>query len=528
MATSGDELATPAIHYLQQELSDRLAEDADLFRFLVDAGTDGFWYWNLEVPDDEWMSPSFWRCFGVDPSTKPHSPSAWQDLIHPVDRDIALLNFERHCADPDHPYDQVVRYRHADGSTVWVRCRGLALRDANGKPIRMLGTHNDVTQMKLAEQDLKVEVAERAATSSQLRLARDRLTQTLLGTGVTLWECTPDLKPVWTSPNFAEVNGFEPSNWGQFPHFDHFHPDDVAKLERFLDQQDALLSGDASGGSVEVDYRYLDRFGTYRTVNANVRLDVHGPGRVLRGHSIDVTEERRIRAALSDANDELLAANKYLEDFSYILSHDLRAPLRAINSASRLIRVDAPPELVPSIEEYLDLLEGKAELMNRLIEDTLHHARTTSESGDATTVEIGKLVDNAIEVVGPRDGIEVQASGDLETAVTVSDVPLSTCIRNLVGNAIKHHPGPAGRVEIIVEVGIEEVTIKVADDGAGIDPCYHDLIFEPFKGLDKDSSGLGLAAVRRIVDKVHGSLTLDSEPDAGSTFTLAWPLATPD
>ncbi|MDP7110326.1 MAG: PAS domain-containing protein [Myxococcota bacterium] len=90
------------------------------------------------------MSPRLWEVLGVDPDAKQHLASEWQDLIHPDDLQLALENFERHCADPDHPYDQIVRYTHADGSTVWVRCRGVAIRDSEGRPIRMLGAHNEI------------------------------------------------------------------------------------------------------------------------------------------------------------------------------------------------------------------------------------------------------------------------------------------------------------------------------------------------------------------------------------------------
>ncbi len=129
-----------------------LVSENRIWQFIRAGSLDGVWYWDLENPENEWMSPEFWDVLGYDPATKPHDPAAWQDLIHPDDLKTAIRNFDAHCADPAHPYDQIVRYLHADGSTVWVRCRGMAIRDAGGKPIRMLGAHNDVTPHKLAEQ----------------------------------------------------------------------------------------------------------------------------------------------------------------------------------------------------------------------------------------------------------------------------------------------------------------------------------------------------------------------------------------
>lgn len=137
-------------HYLERELED-LVQDRQIWQFIRAGSLDGIWYWDLEHPEHEWMSPEFWHLLGIDPATRAHSPSAWRDLIHPDDLKVATENFHAHCADPNHPYDQLVRYRHADGSTVWVRCRGLALRAADGTPIRMLGAHNDVTSLKRSE-----------------------------------------------------------------------------------------------------------------------------------------------------------------------------------------------------------------------------------------------------------------------------------------------------------------------------------------------------------------------------------------
>ena len=114
------------------------------------------------------MSDRFWQVFGHDPSERTFRVAEWQDMIHPDDLKLALKNFEAHCADENHPYDQLVRYQHKDGSTVWVRCRGLVIRDAWGKPIRMLGAHTDVTELKNAEKALAKNVADLAHSNKAL------------------------------------------------------------------------------------------------------------------------------------------------------------------------------------------------------------------------------------------------------------------------------------------------------------------------------------------------------------------------
>ena len=153
-------------HYLKKELYELVRSDPAIFEFLQAGSLDGIWYWDVERQDQEWMSPRFKELFGYRDEEIPNTSEWWQANIFPEDRDVALDNFAKHLADPSHPYDQIVRYRHRDGGTVWVRCRGLAVRNERGEPIRLLGCHTDVTALKRAEEDLRHQAAE-------LRDARD-------------------------------------------------------------------------------------------------------------------------------------------------------------------------------------------------------------------------------------------------------------------------------------------------------------------------------------------------------------------
>ena len=146
-------------HYLKKELYDLIKKDESTFDFIQNASLDGLWYWDLDSPAHEWMNPKFWTTLGIDYRDKKHLASEWQDLINPDDFKVVRENFERHLADENHPYDQIVRYTHANGSTVWVRCRGIAIRDENGKPIRMLGAHNDITKQMEMEARYKKNLA---------------------------------------------------------------------------------------------------------------------------------------------------------------------------------------------------------------------------------------------------------------------------------------------------------------------------------------------------------------------------------
>lgn len=141
----------PSPHYLANELNELAQADTVLWGFIQRASLDGVWYWDLENPENLYISPEYWQCLGIDPATRRHSPDEFVDVVFPEDLPNIMTNLEQHYANPDVPYEQIVRFRHAHGSTVWVRCSGLAIRDTQGRAIRMLGAHNDITKIKEAE-----------------------------------------------------------------------------------------------------------------------------------------------------------------------------------------------------------------------------------------------------------------------------------------------------------------------------------------------------------------------------------------
>ena len=148
-------MTTDREHYLKRELYRLFQTDPRIFDFLEAGSRDGMWYWDLENPSEEWLSPRLKELFGYSDDEVPNTSEWWQKNIHPDDLKVALDNFDKHRLDPRHPYDQVVRYRHKDGSVIWVRCRGIAIRDEKGEAIRMLGAHTDVTCLMRAEAELK-------------------------------------------------------------------------------------------------------------------------------------------------------------------------------------------------------------------------------------------------------------------------------------------------------------------------------------------------------------------------------------
>lgn len=155
----GNSLLGKDENYLKKELYQLIKEDSSLFDFLQEAALDGLWFWDLTQPENEWMNSKFWTTLGYDPDKMPHKASSWQDIIYPEDLKQVYANFAKHSKDPSYPYDQIVRYRHKLGHTVWIRCRGIIIRDQNDKPLKMLGAHTDITQIKKKEEQLKLKSA---------------------------------------------------------------------------------------------------------------------------------------------------------------------------------------------------------------------------------------------------------------------------------------------------------------------------------------------------------------------------------
>lgn len=141
-------------NYLKKELYELIKTDESIFDFIQEAQLDGIWYWDLDNPDEEWMSPKFWEILGYSPDEMPHKQSAWQNIINLDDLKIAMERVRQHCENPLIPYEQTIRYTHKNGSTVWIYARGKAIRDKNGKAVRVLGAHIDITEFKKNEQEL--------------------------------------------------------------------------------------------------------------------------------------------------------------------------------------------------------------------------------------------------------------------------------------------------------------------------------------------------------------------------------------
>lgn len=255
--------------------------------------------------------------------------------------------------------------------------------------------------------------------------------------------------------------------------------------------------------------------------------------------AIDITERKRAEAALQEFNAtlerlvaertaELQRSNHELAQFAHVISHDLKAPLRAINHLAEWIEDDADGGLPSKSQEHLIRLRGRVKRMEKLLDDILAYSRAGRQRHPSEKVDTAMLVRDIVEMLAPPAGFTVTAQEPMPTFVA-ERVPLETVLRNLIGNAIKHHRDPAnGCVTVSAYDRGNWVEFAVADNGPGIDPVYHQRIFEIFTTLQSrdqvEGSGIGLSVVQRTVEGRGGRVQLESALGSGATFYFTWPV----
>lgn len=222
----------------------------------------------------------------------------------------------------------------------------------------------------------------------------------------------------------------------------------------------------------------------------------------------------------------LLRAKEELEQFAYIASHDLKQPLRGIDNLAKWISEDAAEVLSGESMEHLQMLSSRIRRMEALLDDLLLYSRMGSTQCRAETVSVPELVQGVFGIMKASSKFETNYVGDDLTVVTPR-IELEQVLRNLVGNAIKHHPSASGKVEVSVSFEEPWLHISVSDDGEGIAPKFQDRVFRMFHTLktrdEIEGSGMGLAIVRKLVEARGGKITLESVESQGTTFRFQWP-----
>ncbi len=241
---------------------------------------------------------------------------------------------------------------------------------------------------------------------------------------------------------------------------------------------------------------------------------------------MDITERRHTEKRLAALVKQLENVNQELKDFAYIVSHDLKAPLRGIRTIADWLSADYADKLDGQGAEQLTLLSNRVNRMHDLIEGVLQYSRVGRADEQSQDVDLNELVDRAIDMVGiPR---HITVSVDSHLPVVHGDpTRIVQVFQNLLSNAVKYMDKPEGCVRIGCSEEEGSWRFSVSDNGPGIARKHFEKIFQMFQTLaPKDtfeSTGVGLTIVKRIVEKYNGRVWLESEPGVGSTFYFTLP-----
>ena len=242
--------------------------------------------------------------------------------------------------------------------------------------------------------------------------------------------------------------------------------------------------------------------------------------------AIDITDRKQIEAKQIQLLIELKSVNQELSDFAYIVSHDLRAPLRAISSLSNWIATDYKDILGETGKNQIHLLIGRVQRMNALIDGILQYSRVGNVKEEKIEVNLNSLVKNVIDLLSPSENIEIIIEDNLPT-VFFEITRIEQIFQNLLNNAIKYMDKPHGNIYIGCNKEGNYWKFSVADNGPGIEEKYFGKIFQIFQTLkprdEVESTGIGLSIVKKIAEMYGGKVWVESKIGYGSTFFFTLP-----
>ncbi len=251
-----------------------------------------------------------------------------------------------------------------------------------------------------------------------------------------------------------------------------------------------------------------------------------GGQRLFTGIIRDISERKQAEAKQAELLQELESVNRELNDFAYVVSHDLKAPLRAIGSLASWLSTDYAEQLGPEGQEQLDLLVGRVKRMHSLIDGILQYSRVGRSREERELVNLNYLVADVVEILGPPVQVNIRLENDLPS-VTGEITRLHQLFQNLLSNAIKFMDKPQGEIRIGSTALEDTWQIYVSDNGPGIEAKHFGKIFQLFQTLtardEFESTGVGLALVKKIVELHGGKVWVESILGQGSTFYFTLP-----
>lgn len=237
------------------------------------------------------------------------------------------------------------------------------------------------------------------------------------------------------------------------------------------------------------------------------------------GIHLDITDLKSLELEKEKLLSKLGKSNDELQEYAHIVSHDLKSPLRSINALVSWLKEDNAGKLDDTSIQNFALIETTLEKMEQLITDVLNYSSVGTNENEKTDVNLDTLITDLIKIMYKPDHVTLEILNKLPT-LKGDKTKLQQLFQNLIGNAIKFINKEKGFVKINVEDVYTHYQFSIADNGMGIEKKFHNKIFKIFHALNKskDSTGIGLSIVKKIIDLHEGEIWLESEPEKGTTF----------
>jgi len=406
------------------------------------------------------------------------------------------------------------------GTFKWWEVLITPILNAEGVTEQLLAISRDVTDRWKSEQVLRESEQRFRATFEQAAVGIAHV----------------GLDGCWLRVNqkLCEILGYSSEELLQISFQDITYPED---LELDLANVQQLLANEIQTYSMEKRYIHKQGFLVWveltvslvRDISSDRKDDPSEPSDPK--YFISVVEEigdrKRIEAERAQTVALLERRNQELDEFAHIVSHDLKAPLRAISNLSEWIEMDLEGQLPPDNQDQLQLLRTRAYRMAAMIDSLLDYSRVGRAEVATETVEVAALLAEVIDTLDPPPSFTIQIAPQMPTLYT-KRLLLSQVFANLISNAIKHHDRPDGNLDISVREKGEFYEFALRDDGPGIASENQDKIFTIFQTLKQsnnaeNSSGVGLSIVKKIVETENGVIRLSSGIGKGTTFYFTWP-----
>lgn len=384
----------------------------------------------------------------------------------------------------------------------------------------------DAANKKPVEEGMEVtadhvrDVTEREVAESALRESERRFRNTFENAAVGMSHVGLDGRFLRVNQKFCNMVGYSREELSGKTFHEITWPED---LEADLQRVDRLIKGEIE--SVTIEKRYIHKDG--RIVWVNLTGSLQCDEELKPQHFVSIVEDISLRKkaeeTLNESLKDLERSNRELEQFAYIVSHDLKEPLRMITSYVQILNKRYRGKFDTKADEFMDFIVEGTTRMDDLLDDLLEYSRVGKKGDPFQPVDLNKVVkftsDNLKRIIS-KSGAEIRYS-KLPT-VTADEVQMIQVFQNLVGNAIKFRGSDPPRISISAEPADHEWTICVHDNGIGIDPKHLERIFLMFRrlhGREKYAgTGVGLSICKKIVERHGGRIWAESEPGKGSKF----------